>query len=103
MTTILHDCFEDIRARSPVEREQILRPLQISLALLLKETSVVKIRPQLEHATQLLGICLTVVNELPAEHTELGDNMTIKVAQIYRSILYGDRPTKKVSISVTNR
>jgi hypothetical protein len=108
-TAILQDALEDMSSRPPVEVEGILKNVNIALDLVLDENSAVKIRPHIDQATQLLGICLTAVNEFMSKRTlandftsslELDDKLTTNIARIYRSILYGDRPTKKVCLHI---
>jgi hypothetical protein len=68
---------------------------------ILQRNSGVKIRPQLEQTTEILGRSLYLVNQLFPEHHELGERFIMKSCQICQTILYEDRPTKKVPLPGT--
>jgi len=97
--SILQDTFEDVKTRASPEQDIILANMDVALGLLLEGDSPIKLRPQLEHAIQLLGTCLVVVNGPEATAIEIADSLLTKIAKIFCSILYGDRPTKKVIIT----
>jgi hypothetical protein len=95
---ILQDAFEDIRRRPLIERKEIIRAMDPALDLVLGEGSTIKIRPPLENAIHLLRTCLSVINDPKNSPSAVDDSLLLKIAKIFLSILYGDRPTKKVII-----
>jgi hypothetical protein len=93
---ILQDALNDLGNRSLEEQEGIVRAIDRALEGILQSSSEVKIRPSLDQATQLFGSSLAVVNNLHVDQrVAVGFNLIIKMAQIFRTILYDDRNTKK--------
>ena len=97
-SAILQEAFEDLIHHPVEERPKIIIAIDAVLDRMLAPESCIKIRPQVEQATLVFGLCLTVVNELPQVHCILRNNITQKISRIYRTILHEDRQTKKVQI-----
>lgn len=95
-STILQKTLDDLILRSIEERVQIITQIDRALQGILHHDSDVRIRPSLDQSIQLYGICLSLIIELPPYEEELGGRFLSKFSQIFRTILYDDRPTKKV-------
>ena len=98
---ILLDTLQDLGQRSEWERTGVIMAMEQALEGILQRNSGVKVRPQLEPTTEIFGTSLYLVNQLSPEHHDLGDRFVMKFNQIAQTILYEDRPTKKVPLSGT--
>jgi hypothetical protein len=98
---ILFDTLEDLGQRPEGERICVMEAMEQALEGMLQRNSGVKIRPQPEQTTEIFGRSLYLVNQLSAGHHDLGDGLITKFCQICQTILYEDRPTKKVPLSGT--
>ena len=99
---ILQDALETLVDRPIEERVEIMMAMDEALGGVLDRHSAAKIRPQPEQATMLFGGCLFLVNELPTIYGDLGSNFISKFSQIFRTVLYEDRQTKKGSPNLSN-
>lgn len=95
---VLLDAFQDIVERPAEEYGVALEAMDLALGVIQQRHWEVKIRAHLEQAISMFGLCLTLVNDLSMGQFQLGDSITSKISQIFRSALYDDRPTKKVLV-----
>ena len=95
---ILLDTLQDLAQRPEGARTSVMMAMEQGLEGILQRNSGVKIRPQLEQTTEMFGRSLYLVGQLSSEHHALGDRFIMKFCQICQTILYEDRPTKKVSL-----
>lgn len=97
LAAIVQDGLDNLVNRPIEDRLEIMTAMNEALEGILDRKSEVKIRPQVEQATVFFGGCLSLVNELPPAHGDLGAKFIIKFSQIFGTILHEDRQTKKVS------
>lgn len=90
---LLQDGLEDLLHRSIDDRTEMLIAIEACLDEIYTIDPLITIRPQIEQATLLLGLCLEIVNDLPPG---IGINLTLKICQIFRTILHEDRQARKV-------
>lgn len=98
---ILLDTLGDLATRTEEERTSVMEAMEQVLEGILQRDSGVRIRPQLEQTTEMFGRSLDLVNGLPSGHKELCERFITKFCQICQTILFEDRPTKKVCHHVT--
>jgi hypothetical protein len=91
--TILQDTFEEIRQYDVEDRKAVITWVVVALELL-QQDSVIKIRPTLEHATQLFGMLLEMSNEHDKLDHHDWDALILAIAKIVMPVLSADKHSK---------
>jgi hypothetical protein len=100
---VLLDSFQDLLGTSTEDYAGVLVAMDLALGVIQQRQWEVKIRAHVEQGISIFGLCLALVNRLPEEQCQLGDSITLKISQIFRSTLHDDRPAKKVFIGKIHR